>query len=80
VAIVISAPTTTRRIPKRAMKAAAKGPIRPKRTRLMETAPEISARFQPNSCWSGTIRTPGVARVPAAASRVTKVTPATIHA
>ena len=67
-------------MPKRAMKAAAKGPISPKRMRLIATASEISARFHPNSDWRGTMSTPGVARVPAAASRVTKVMPPTIQA
>ena len=41
---------------------------------------EIVARDQPNSVSSGTIKTPGVARSPAATSKVTKVTPATIQA
>ncbi len=80
VAIVRIALRTTRRIPKRAMKAAAKGPMRPKRIRLMETAAAISARFQPNSRWRGMISTPGATRVPAAARSVTKVMPPTIQA
>jgi hypothetical protein len=46
---------------------------------LTETASEMLARLQPNSCSSGTISTPGVARMPAAASRVTKVMAATIQ-
>ena len=44
------------------------------------TASEMLARVQPNSCSSGTMRTPGVARMPAAASNVTKVMAATIQA
>ena len=43
-------------------------------------AKEIVARDHPNSVSSGTIRTPGVARSPAATSKVRKVTPATIQA
>ena len=74
------APTTTRRRPKRSISAAAKGPVRPKRTRLIETATEISARLQPNSLSRGTIRTPGVERKPADARSTRKVTPATIQA
>jgi len=45
--------------------------------RLIETATEIVARDQPNSCCSGTIRTAGVDLNPAAASSVNQVTPAT---
>ena len=80
VATVISAPTVTARTPKRSISAAANGPVRPKRIRLMETAIEITARFQPNSFCSGTIKTPGVARKPAAPMRAMKVTAATIQA
>ncbi len=79
-AIMSSAPSITARTPKRSMSAAAKGPIRPKRTRLMETAKEIVAADQPNSCSRGTIRTPGVERKPAAPRSARKVTPATTQA
>jgi hypothetical protein len=47
---------------------------------LMETATEMTARFQPNSFWRGTIKTPGVERNPAAPISAIKVTAATIHA
>ncbi len=41
---------------------------------------EMVARDQPNSCSSGTISTPGVARVAAEISRTTKVMARTIQA
>ncbi len=66
--------------PRRSTRAAAKGPIRPNSTRLTETAMEIVARDQPNSCSSGTIRTPGVARMAAAVSRVRNETASTTQA
>ena len=47
---------------------------------LMATAPEMAARLQPNSASSGTIRSPGVARMPAVDSSTRKVTAATTHA
>jgi hypothetical protein len=47
---------------------------------LIDTAIEITARFHPNSFWSGTIKTAGVDRNPAAPISATKVTAATIHA
>jgi hypothetical protein len=47
---VSSAPTTTRRTPKRSIKPPANGAKRPNSMRLMETAMEIVARDQPNSC------------------------------
>jgi hypothetical protein len=62
------------------MSAAANGEIRPKSTRLMDTAAEIVARDQPNSSWSGSIRTLGTARKPAAPMRVTNAAAATSHA
>ena len=40
----------------------------------------MTARFQPNSASSGTISTPGVARMPAVISRTTNVTAAMIQA
>jgi hypothetical protein len=46
----------------------------------MAIANEIVVRDQPNACSSGTIKTPGVARTPAEASRVTKVSAATTQA
>ena len=58
---------------------AANGPMRPKSAMLIATAPEITVRFQPNSASSGTIRMPGVARMPAVTSSTRNVTPATIQ-
>ena len=75
-----SAIATRRRTPQRSMADAAKGPINPNRARLMATAPEIAVRLQPNSVSSGTISSPGVARMPAVISRVKKVTTAMVHA
>jgi hypothetical protein len=46
---------------------------------LIATAPEMTARLQPNSVSSDTMRTPGVALMPAVTSRMTKVTVATIQ-
>ncbi len=40
-------------------------------------AAEIVARDHPNSCSSGTMSTPGVARIAADTSRTTKVVPMT---
>src|SRR5438128_10698945 len=48
--------------------------------RLSEMADEMPARLQPNSCSSGTMRTLGVARMPAAASSDTKVIAMTTQA
>ena len=69
-----SAATTRRRMPHRFMADAAKGPMRPNNAMLMATAAEIAARLQPNSDSSGTMRRPGVARMPAVMSRTRKVT------
>jgi hypothetical protein len=80
VAISRRAQMTTRRTPKRFMNAAANGPESPNSSRLIETATEMTARLQPNSCSSGTMSTPGVERMPDAASRVKNVTPNTIQA
>jgi len=77
---VIRAPRVTARRPKRSMSAAANGPVRPNRTRLIETAIEMTARFQPNSFCSGTISTLGVARKPAAPISAMNVTAATTQA
>lgn len=76
-AISASAVAATRRMPKRFMKAAAKGPIRPKSSRRMAKAPEISAADQPNSCCRGPISTPGAPTAPAVTSMVRKAVPAT---
>jgi hypothetical protein len=70
----------SRRMPHRFIAEAAKGPIRPNSAMLIATAAEMAARLQPNSVSSGTISTPGVARMPAVTIRITKVTPATTHA
>ncbi len=75
-----SAAASVRRTPTRSMTAAANGPISPYRTRLIDTAPAIVARDHPNASSSGTMSTPGVARMAAATSSVTKVTAATIQA
>jgi hypothetical protein len=76
----ISAPLTTRRMPKRCMSAAANGEVRPKRMRLTVTASEMVPRDQPNSCCSGLMSTPGVARKPAEPSTATNDTAATHQA
>ena len=70
---------TTRRMPKRFMNPAAKGPIRPNNTRRIAMAVEICCAVQPNSFSSGTIMTPGAPIAPAVTSMVRKVTPATTH-
>lgn len=75
-----SATAMVRRTPNLSKKAAAKGPIKPYRSRLTETAIEIVALDQPNSCSRGTIRIPGVDLIPAVINNVRKVTPAIIHA
>ena len=62
------------------MIAAANGPIAPYSNRLIPIAKEIVARDQWNSCSSGTIRMPGVARTPAVTTTATKVTAATTQA
>ena len=56
----------TARMPKRSIRAAANGAVRPNSTRLMLTAAERTVVDQPNSFCSGTISTPGAARNPAA--------------
>ena len=56
------------------MSAAEKGAVKPKRTSPSEIAIEMVPRDQPNSSWSGTISTPGVARKPAVVISVTNVT------
>src|SRR6266540_2734194 len=67
-------------MPNFSMSAAAYGAVRPNSTRLTETAAEIVAIDQPNSSWSGCIRTPGVARKPAAPTSATNATTATDQA
>jgi len=79
-AIVTSAISITRRTPKRSMSAAENGAVKPKSRRPSEIASEIVPRDQPNSSWSGTISTPGVARKPAVVISVTKVTSTISHA
>jgi len=75
-----SAMAMVRRTPNLSKKAAANGPINPYSNKLTETAIEIVALDQPNSCSSGTIRIPGVDLIPAVMNRVRKVTPAIIQA
>ena len=78
-AIMSTAVTMTERTPKRLMKAAAKGAMRPNSARRTEKAAEISAVLQPNSCSSGWMMTPGAPIAPAVASMTRKVAPATIQ-
>ena len=54
--------------------AAANGAINPNRMKRIDSAEEISAVVQPNSCCSGTMNTPGAPTVPAETSAVKKVT------
>ena len=61
-------------------KPAANGPIKPYSSRFTDTASEMVARDQPNSCSSGTIKIPGVDLMPAVVNRVRKVTATTIQA
>ena len=70
---------TTLFSPQRSITDAANGPMRPKRAMLTATAPEMTARLQPNSLSSGTKKRPGVARTPAVMSSTANVTSATIH-
>jgi hypothetical protein len=76
----VSAVITTFRRPKRPIRAAANGPIRPKRTRFTDAAAAIVAFDQPNSSSRGPISTPGVLRNPDAAISVTAVTAKTTQA
>ena len=69
-----SATSTVRRIPKYCIDAAANGPVSPYSAMPIEMASEIVPRLQPNSCSSGSIITLGVARVPAAHSRIRNTT------
>lgn len=77
---MLSATTTTRRMPKRSISAAAKGAVSPYSAMSMETARPISPRDQPNSVLSGSMRRPGRALKAAPPMIVTKVTAATIQA
>lgn len=77
--IVTSAVRIVGRSPKRCIAAAANGPVRPYSAMFTEIASEIAARLQPSSRSSGTISTLGVARVPAAASRIRNTTAAASH-
>ncbi|GAA2969606.1 hypothetical protein GCM10020227_42700 [Streptomyces flavovirens] len=79
-ATALSATTTTRRMPKRSINAAANGAVSPYRAMSMETASPISPRDQPNSVWRGSMSRPGRELKAAPPMIVTKVTAATIHA
>ncbi len=78
----LATPTTTselatvRRTPHRSITAAANGAVRPYRTRLRLTAPEVVARDQPNSDSTGSRSTPVEERKAAAATRAPRVTAA----
>src|SRR5579883_1693093 len=74
-----SANSTVARTPKVCIAAPANGPMQPNRSKLSDIATEMVARSQPNASCRGTIKTPGVARTPADASRVTKTNPTTTH-
>jgi hypothetical protein len=80
VEIVTSAISITRRTPKRSIREAENGAVRPKSSSPIDTASETVARDQPNSCCNGTISTPGVARKPAVVISVTNVTSTISHA
>ncbi len=77
---VVSAAITTRRIPNRSIKAAAKGAVKPKSRTLTLTAAEIVSRRQPNAFCNGTIKTDGAERNPAVAIKVMKVITMAIQA
>src|SRR4051794_24682889 len=80
VAVISSATTTTRRMPKRSMSAAANGAVSPYSAMFTATAAEMVDTDQPNSACSGSISTPGTARNAAAPTSARKVTPATHQA
>ena len=71
----VSADITTLRIPKRSIRAAAKGATSPYTSTLIAIANEICSRPQPNASSSGIIRTDEALRNPAAVTRVKNVTP-----
>ncbi len=77
--ISVTAKITTGRTPKRLMKAAANGPIRPNSISRIASAMEMSAFDHPNSCCSGSRITPDAPIAPAVASMMRKVTPTTTH-
>ena len=77
--IDVSAPITTRRTPKRSIKAAAKGAVSPYIKIFTLSATDRSARDQPNSSSIGTIKTDGVDRIPAAPISARNPTPAATH-
>lgn len=75
--MIASETSIIRRTPKRFMKAAANGPIPPKRRKRMASAPEMSAVLQPNSLCRGMMNTPGAPTAPATTSMVRKVAAST---
>jgi hypothetical protein len=58
---------------------AANGPTSPNSRMFNDTAPEITAAFQPNASCNGTINTPGAARTPTDARMTTNITARTTH-
>src|SRR3954449_4849353 len=80
VAVTSRATTTTRRMPKRSMSAAANGAVSPYSAMFTATAAEMVDTDQPNSACSGSISTPGTARNAAAPTSARKVTAATHQA
>ena len=80
IATSVSEATTTRRMPKRSISAAANGAVTPYRTRLSVTAPLVVARDQPKSSSRGSSSAPVDERNPAAATRAPMVIAATNHA
>src|SRR5882757_5313334 len=79
-ATTTNAATTTRRTPKRSIRAAANGAVSPNSAMLIAMASEMVPTDQPNSARSGSISTPGVARNAAAPTRARKVAAATAQA
>jgi hypothetical protein len=79
-AIAPSAMATTLDSPNRSVSEAANGADRPKTTRLTLAAVEIAPCDHPNSIINGSISTPNVARIAAAASSATNPAAATNHA
>ena len=80
VAISMSAADSTGRTPKRSIRAAANGAVRPNRVMLTDIASPTVPCDQPNSWCSGVIITPGTERKPAAPRIATKLTAATTQA
>ncbi len=79
-AMSTSATTTTRRMPKRSMRAAANGAVRPYRTMFTEVARPIDPRDQPNSCRRGPASRPGRVEKAPATTIASSATAATHHA